>query len=1055
MTTTVPVIPALEADLRRRVRGEVRFDQMARALYSTDASIYQMLPVAVVAPQDADDVQAVVALCAQAGVPVLSRGGGTSLAGQTVNHAVVMDYTRHMRGVLEVNAAERWARVQPGIPLDELNHHLRATGLHYTPDPTTSSRATVGGTIGNNSCGAHSVRYGKTVEHIKEVGVVLSNGQTARFQPLSGSEVEGKLAGGGLEGGVYRDVLRIAADNAAELDRRFPKIRRRVSGYNLDTFTSGAPTNMAKLVVGSEGTLVAVTEAKVNLEPLPKTRGLAILHFRSLVEAAEATVAILPHTPSAVEMVDDTIIRRSRESIGFARRLTWVEGDPKAMLLVEFFADTPQEVEAKLSNLRDDMARRGLGYACVMATTPEQQANAWAVRAAGLGLLMSVRGDAKPVPFVEDTAVDPQKLPAYVKRFDEIVRAHGTVAAYYGHASEGCLHIRPMVNLKERDGLERMVAIANDISDLVLEFGGSMSGEHGDGIVRGVFTEKMFGPKLYQAFREVKHAFDPQGIMNPGKIVDCPPMTENLRTGPAYRAWEPVTALDFTGDGGFARSVELCNGVGECRKTLRGAMCPSYMATQEEEHSTRGRANALRLAISGALSLDTVGASRQVGTPLPGSPTPSPLTGEGRGEGEASASNLLPSSFTSRRLYEVMDLCLECKACKAECPSNVDMAKLKAEFLHHYYQANKRPLRSKLVANIARMNATVARFGALGRIGQSNPLTRWALDAFAGLDKRRRLPAVAKQTFSQGFNRSHALLTTKGSGPMNVETYLPLLDTWLAGGNRGLKSTVSDDPSSLQHTQGPRQTPPPMVVLFTDTFMEYNHPEVGFAAVELLESAGYQVVLADKVCCGRPMISKGMLDEAKRNAAINVARLLPFVRAGVPVVGCEPSCLSAIRDEYPDLLRTQEARVVAKNTFLLEELLMKLKNEGKLNLRFRETKGTVLFHGHCHQKALWGTTASLAALRLVPGLDVQEIDAGCCGMAGAFGYEKEHYDVSMKIGEQRLFPAVRSAPEDATIAVTGFSCTHQIADGTGRTPQHLAVVLREALEEHHSGSGES
>ncbi|MCH7706771.1 MAG: FAD-binding oxidoreductase, partial [Chloroflexi bacterium] len=504
---------------------------------------------------DADDVAAVVAACAEAGVPVLPRGGGTGLAGQTVNHAVVLDFTRYMHNVVEVNPEERWVRTQPGITLDELNHQMRPHGLHFTPDPTTSSRATVGGAVGNNSCGTHSVIYGKTSDHVIGVNVVLSDGHTATFETVAAAELESKLALSDLEGAIYREMPRIAAAQREEIERRFPRIMRRVSGYNLDSMLGDGPTNLARMVVGSEGTLVAVTEARLNLEPLPKMRGLAVLHFHDLIEAMEATVATLEHQPSAVELVDDTIIQRSRESLGFARRMTFVEGDPRALLLVEFFGESQQEVEAKVEGLRQDMERRHLGFACVVVMTAAEQANVWAVRAAGLGLLMSVTGDTKPLPFVEDTAVAPEKLPEYVRRFDEIVRAHDTVAAYYGHASVGCMHIRPMVNIKRQDGLDRMVSIASDISDLVLEFGGSLSGEHGDGIVRGVWTEKMFGSTIYQAFRQVKEAFDPQGIMNPGKIIDCPPMTENLRYGPGYKALSFSTHLDFSADDGFDGAV--------------------------------------------------------------------------------------------------------------------------------------------------------------------------------------------------------------------------------------------------------------------------------------------------------------------------------------------------------------------------------------------------------------------------------------------------------------------------------------------------------------------
>ena len=954
----------LEAELRRRISGEVRFDPYSRAMYSTDASIYQMEPVGVVIPRNADDVVAVVATCAEAGVAVLPRGAGTSLAGQAVNHAVVLDFSKYMHGVLEVNPEERWVRTQPGITLDELNLHLRPHGLFFPPDPATSSRATVGGGIGNNSCGSHSVVYGKTSDHVKELDVVLSDGHPTMFQPFSGTALEAKLVQESLEGRIYRDIKRIAQEQRDEIARRYPRVMRRVCGYNLDMMLEDGPTNLTKMVVGSEGTLVTVTEAKLNLEPLPKMRAMAVLHFRGLVEAMEATVAILEHHPSAVELMDQVLIQRCRESVGFARRMTFVEGDPQALLLVEFFGESEQELRARVDALKQDMQHRGLGYACVPITTPAEQANVWAIRVAGLGLLMGVKGDVKPLPFVEDTAVEPDKLPEYIRHFDEIVRDHDTVAAYYGHASVGCVHIRPMVNIKLDEGVNRLVSIATAISDLVLEFGGSISGEHGDGIVRGVFMEKMFGTTLYNTFREVKRTFDPEGIMNPGKIVDCPPLTENLRLGPGYSATEPATVLDFSADGGFARSVELCNGVGACRSTLSGTMCPSYMVTHEEEHSTRGRANAMRSVLSGVLPA---------------------------------------SEFTSTRLYDMLDLCLECKGCKSECPSNVDMAKLKYEFLASYRKHHRMPLRTRLFANIAAVNRWGARLGPLANVGMGNPLTQWFLHRFLGIHKSRRLPSLARVTFPAWF-RKHASKTTAS----------------LESGNKG------------------------QVVLFHDTFMDYNEPQVGIAAVELLEAAGYQVVLADTVCCGRPMISKGLLERARENAGTNVERLFPYAQAGVPIIGCEPSCLLTLRDEYPDLLRSQEATVVAENSFLLDEFLVKLHHEGKLDLSFKETPGRVLFHGHCHQKALVGSAASMSALRLVPGLQVEEIDSGCCGMAGAFGYEKEHYDISMAIGERRLLPAVRSEP-GARIAITGVSCRHQVMDGTGRHPEHVAEILRGAL----------
>ena len=1005
MTTTIADTRALEADLRRQVKGEVRFDPYSRVMYSTDASIYQMEPLGVVIPRDAEDVAAIVATCAQAGVAVLPRGGGTSLAGQTVNRAVVLDFSKYMHRVLEVNPEERWVRTQPGIPLDELNHHLRPHGLHYTPDPATSNRATVGGGVGNNSCGSHSVVYGKTSDHVKELSVVLADGTATHLLPLDGSHLETKLSQNDLEGRIYQEARRIAREQREEIDRRYPRIMRRVSGYNLDLMVGDGPVDLTRLVVGSEGTLCTVTEAKLNLEPIPKMRALAILHFHGLIEAMEATVAILEHGPSAVELMGRLMIEQARASVGFARRMTFVEGDPEALLLTEFFGDSQEELRAKVDRLEKDLKKRGLGYAFIRAMAPEEQANVWAVRVAGLGLLMGLKGDAKPLPFVEDTAVSPEVLPEYIRRFDEIVHSHNTTAAYYGHASVGCLHVRPLVNIKLREGLDTLVAISTDISDLVLEFGGSISGEHGDGIVRSVWVEKMFGSRLYNAFREVKHSFDPEDIMNPGKIVDSPPLTENLRIGPDYKATEVDTLLDFTADGGFARSVELCNGVGACRKSLDGTMCPSYMVTREEEHSTRGRANALRAAISG----------------------------------------MLPASeFTGKRLYDVLELCLECKGCKAECPSNVDMAKLKYEFLSGYYKKHRTPLRARLFADIARINRWSARLGPLANLGMANPLTRWLLHRFLGIHRKRRLPSLAKQSFPDWFRKRPAPFTVT---PLKGESRAPTSRD-LAGGlgdvppeDKPLREGGREEGISL-----PEATPKGKVVLFHDTFMDYNEPQVGRAAVELLEAAGFQVVLADQVCCGRPMISKGMLERASDHARTNVDRLYPYAQAGVPIVGCEPSCLLTLRDEYPDLLRDDKARVVADHAMLLDEFLVKLQSAGQLQLRFKETPERVLLHGHCHQKALAGIEPSLAALRLMPGLQVEEINSGCCGMAGAFGYEREHYDISMAIGEQRLFPAVRAAP-DARIAITGFSCRHQLHDGTGRRAQHVAEVLREMLEE--------
>jgi len=949
----------LAQELRKVVGGEVRFDDFSKVLYSTDASIYQMEPVGVVIPRDRDDVVAVVETAARHGVPVLPRCGGTSLAGQTVNHAIVIDFTKYMDLLLEVNLEERWVRVQPGMVLDQLNKSLAPYRLQYAPDPTTSNRSCVGGSIGNNSCGSHSVIHGKTLDHVLELDSVLSDGSQVHFGLLTNRELEAKLAGDTLESEIYRQMRSIATENRDEIERRYPKIMRRVSGYNLDEFVKEEPFNLVPVVVGSEGTLCVVTEAKVNLVPLPRFKGLGVLHFHHMVEACEATWEVLKHDPAAVELVDKMLLDRCRSSLGFAPRMTFIEGDPGALLLVEVYGESEKEVAGRLRAFKADMERKGLGYHCVTMSEQVAQDNVWAIRKAALGLVMSVRGDAKPIPFVEDTAVDPSQLGEYVRRFDEIIQAHGTQAGYYGHASVGCLHIRPLVNLKSSSDIDKMESIASEIANLVMEFGGSLSGEHGDGIVRGVWTEKIFGPKLYQAFREVKRAFDPKGIMNPGKIIDCPPLTENLRYGPSYQAASPDTHLDFTTDHGYDGAVEMCNGMGACRKQ-DDTMCPSYMVTKEEEHSTRGRANLLRAVLSGTLPHHTM---------------------------------------TSRRLYQALDLCLECKACKSECPSGVDMAKLKYEFLGRFHQAHGLPLRARIFAYINPLSRLGCRIAPLANWGVRNPLVRFMLHHFLGIHRKRKLPPLERVPFPTWFSRR----------------------------------------------KESRSAPKGTVVLFNDTFMNFNYPTVGIAAVELLEGAGFEVVLANAKCCARPMISKGLLKKAKEHARYNVDLLYPYVEQGFPIVGCEPSCLLTLRDEYPDLLRDDKAMKVASNSFLIDEFLATLHHKGELVLQWRGIAKRLLFHGHCHQKALVGTGHALEVLKLPPGFEVEEVDAGCCGMAGAFGYEKEHYDISMAIGRQRLFPAVESKDGDWEVVVMGVSCRQQIEHGTAKKARHLVEVLRDAL----------
>ena len=949
----------IAAELEKRVEGDVRFDRYSRLLYSTDASIYQIEPVGVVVPRHKGDVQAVIEIANKLNISVLSRGGGTSLAGQAVGHSIVLDFSKYMQNVIEVNKEELWCRVQPGLVQDELNAHVRAMGLQFGPDTSTSNRATIGGMIGNNSAGAHSLTYGKTLDHVIELTVFLADGSEVVLKDLSPETVESKSRADTIEGRAYREVFRLAQQYRSEILARYPKIMRRVSGYNLDEFVKPQPFNLSRMIVGSEGTLATIVETKMRLVPKPKWTAMDVIHFHDDIAALEAAQVILETAPYALESTDKMILDLARGNIVQSQRLGFVQGNPSSLLMVEYAGESEKEVREQVDKLEEVRKREKIGYAATLAFKPEEVKAIWGVRKAGLGLLLGTTGDKKPIAFVEDAAVEPSKLPEFIKRFREIVTRHDTVAGYYGHCSVGCMHIRPLINLKEESEKQKMVSIANAIADLVLEFNGAMSGEHGDGLARSHFNAKLFGPALYDAFRQVKRAFDPKNLMNPGKIVDAPAMTESLKISPQYKAWEPRTTLDFAAQGGFARAVEMCSGMGECRKKLDGTMCPSYMGTLDEEHSTRGRANALRNAIAGRVPQE---------------------------------------EFTGKRLYEVMDLCLECKACKAECPSNVDMAKLKYEFLDHYHRANGLPLRNRIFGRIETLNRIGSSLAPVSNWIANLSLNRWLMELVAGIDRRRPLPQFAGETFEDWFRK----YKTEGDGSKGE------------------------------------------VALFHDTFNNYNTPNVAIAATRFLEKSGYRVVLAEKKCCGRPMISKGMLSQAKENAAWNVDKLAPFAEKGTPIVGLEPSCLLTLRDEYPEFIRTTAAKKVAENSFLLEEFVMREQRTGRLAFKSEGHGKKVLLHGHCHQKSLVGTAPTIAMLKAV-GYEVSEVDSGCCGMAGSFGFEKEHYDLSTKIGNRRLAPAVKAAAENVEIVAPGISCRQQIDHLAGRKAKHPAELLWEGL----------
>jgi FAD/FMN-containing dehydrogenase/Fe-S oxidoreductase len=964
-----------------RISGEVRFDKVSRALYSTDASVYQIEPIGVVVVKSREDIVRTVQICRQFRCPLTMRGGGTSQAGQAIGPGVVVDTSKYFNRVLEIDAAGRWARVEPGIVLDELNTTLRPHGLRFAPDISTANRATIGGMMANNSSGARSVLYGKTIDHVLDQHVVLSDGSLAHFRPLTAAELEAICCQDSLEGACYREVRRTAAEHAAEIDRRFPKILRRVGGYNLDAFVDPhAPFDFTKLMIGAEGTLGVVLEARIRLVPLPAAKAVMAIQFENLLESLAATPAILAHKPSAVEVMDRSILDNTKQNAALDRlRRTFIDGDPGALLCVEFYADRAEDLPPRLDALEQDLRARTFGYRYHRAIDPAAQARIWSLREAALGLSMAMKEEAKSLSFVEDTAVAPEKLRDYIERFLAIVRRHGTTAGVYAHASVGCLHVRPVVNLKTDEGVKKFEAIANDISDLVLEFGGALSGEHGDGLVRSPFMAKMYGPVLYDAFRRIKKTFDPDGIFNPGKIVDAPPLTSHLRYGPGYDTPRSTTFFDYSEYGGMGGAVDMCSGLGACRKKLDGTMCPSYMATLEEAHSTRGRANVLRLAMAGRL-------------------------------GE--------SGLGDEGVREVLDLCLECRACKAECPVGVDMARFKSEFLADYWKRHGTPLRARFIGRVHDTARWGSRFAPLSNLLAQSGVGRWLAEAALGIDSRRRPPAWARTTFEKRFARARR--GGRAEGP----------------------------PKGGPHKSEPHKSGPHKVSLFVDTFTNYYNPDVGMAGVDVLESAGMNVDLAPNRCCGRPLISQGLLDSARRCAEANTDALFPLAEQGRAFVFFEPSCLSAVREDGPSLLRGEaqrRARRVAEQSMLFEELLERHWEALDPPLPVRNGPRKVVLHGHCHQKAMGLLAPAKALLSRIPGATVIDLDAGCCGMAGSFGYAREHFDVSRAIGERRLLPAARALEAGSVLVASGVSCRHQVADFTGVTALHPAELLRSLM----------
>jgi FAD/FMN-containing dehydrogenase/Fe-S oxidoreductase len=976
-SSTVPDLPALRA----RLTGELHTDRLLRTLYATDASEYQEMPLAVAFPRTEADVGELVRFARDNRVGLIPRTAGTSLAGQVVGRGIVVDLGRHLHALVATDAARRRARVQPGIVRNQLNLALAPLKLFFPPETATANRAMIGGMVGNNSCGANSIVYGTTREHLVSARGFLSDGSLVTFGPLTRAEFEAKCAGPDtLETGIYRTVRGLLGDaaNRRLIRDNYPKptVTRRNTGYALDRLmecevfdpASDQPFNLCRLLAGSEGTLFLGTEFELNLEPVPPAGGLLCAHFRTIDESLRATLVAMRHRPFGCELIDRHILECTKANLEQARNRFFVHGDPGAVLVIEIRHADRAHIEREFAAIEAECRAAGLGYAFPTVWGADVN-RVWDLRRAGQGLMNNVEGDARPREVVEDTAVAVEDLPAYIAEFDALLKSkYGVSTVYYAHAGAGELHTRPLFNLKTEEGLRMFRGIATDVAALVKKYRGSLSGEHGDGRLRGEFIEFMVGPECYAMMRRIKQTFDPQGIFNPGKIIDTPPMDTALRHSPGHAEPHYETFFDFAASSGVLGAAEKCTGVGECRKShlIGGTMCPSYMATRNEADSTRGRANALRHALSHPGDLD--------------------------------------DPWDSREVADVMDLCLSCKGCKAECPSNVDMARLKAEWAQHYQDKHGVKLRSRLIAGFSASMRLASLWPAAYNWAVAQPdLGRW-IKRFAGFHPGRSLPPLSPVT----------------------------LAAWHA-----------------RHANPAPSYPHGRVHLFCDEFTNYNDAEVGIAAVELLNRLGYEVIIPAHTDSGRAHFSKGLVRAARGFAVRNVELLKDVVTEREPLIGLEPSALLGFRDEYPDLVPADlkpAAQALAKHALLIDEFIAREADAGRIRRESFTTRAqSIKLHGHCHQKALSSLVPSVKMLELPANYKVQLIPSGCCGMAGSFGYEEEHYALSQQIGELVLLPAVRTAPAEVLIAAPGTSCRHQIKDGAARTALHPVQILRDAL----------
>lgn len=963
--------------LSEQLEGDLFFDTTMRTLYATDASAYREMPLAVAIPRTREDIRKLIAFAAANQTSLIPRTAGTSLAGQVVGKGIVVDVSRHFNRILEINPDEKWVKVEPGVIRDELNLFLKPYGLFFGPETSTANRAMIGGMVGNNSCGSNSVVYRSTREHLLEVTAFLSDGSEAVFGELGVEAFHEKCELPGLEGKIYRQTRSLLSqyENQVEIRKEFPKksVERRNTGYAIDLlvdtepFTAGGDSfNFCSLIAGSEGTLAFVTDIKLNVVPLPpRETGLLCVHFNTIDESLRANLIGLKYRPSASELIDHYILECTKENIEQRKNRFFVQGDPGAILVIEFLRNTREEILAITEKVEAEMRAAGLGYHFPVLFG-EDTKKIWTLRKAGLGLLGNLPGDEKAVPVIEDTAVDVNDLPAYIREFNEILARHGLHSVHYAHAGSGELHLRPIINLKTEEGNRLFRAIAADVATLVKKYQGSLSGEHGDGRLRGEFIRQMVGEKNYRLLQQVKECWDPQHIFNPNKIVDTPPMNTMLRYEPGQFTPEFKTIFRFHQQN-ILQHAEQCNGSGDCRKThlSGGTMCPSFMATRNEKDTTRARANILREFLTRSDKMNR---------------------------------------FDHQEIYEVMDLCLSCKACKSECPSNVDMAKLKAEFLQQYYDVHGVPFRSRLIANFSSSAKLGSLFPSFYNFFVTNAFTGSLVKWFSGFAQKRSMPRLSHTT----------------------------LRSWYA---RHRKKAMPASGRKL--------------FLFCDEFTNYNDAHVGITAIQLLEKLGYTVEIPLHEESGRTWLSKGLVRKAQQIINRNIEQLAPLVSADMPLIGIEPSAILTFRDEYPDLAYDHNlaaAREMAKHVFLIDEFIAAEIEKGNITKdAFTREKKLVKLHGHCQQKSVSNLAASVKMLSLPEQYTVETIPSGCCGMAGSFGFEKEHYDISMQIGELVLFPTVRQQQADTIIAAPGTSCRHQVKDGTGREALHTVEVLYQAL----------